>query len=654
VPYLARGASPVVIAAWSRVIIYLLFSLYLLLLYFLLEICSEMAAINKLKTLVVTTEQQQANYALMEDFDSADAMNQVIETHHAEIGKKLSTLDELKVATKELEVTYSEERHQCIKDFFNAINTLKSTKESLEKAVSEMKIVTNSQIQTEADRISAELERVSLEKSNFEREEEALTADTSRIEELMRSQTIDLDKRKVDLEMNINVVEIEIQALEEELRKKRSEMDSHRDEWNRVSSKLYDFHKKYDRQLQRLADRRVTLVESKNECLSEEITLLQERQEVADQERRETDKKQSMLLWVTALDSSVKVAELFHSKMISRVNTSPATEPLIASIPSLQSLESDDQYILDASLQEATETLSSVQEELVRIERQGEQVLESIKLIFDQIPKLEVDKKHHASNKRFKEAASVANEIKMLLARKEILDRELEEVEQRRLVVTDSIAVLESDRDAALAAATDAQRVTSIQRFESLSLRYKEIRLLMNTLDKQNSSSPSKGSEGTDLEVTANSNFFETMSSFLGAELNSITQEAQNIQDKYQLSQSLEQFVEEVLLISIQEECIDEGLDAEVDGTTDSPIADSTSEETLSAVVQDSCTNDNDNICSEATDEPFVESEDSSSDLRLKLTLEAKVLSCLLSAGILIMIDPLTMPSGHHRETEVA
>jgi len=317
---------------------------------------------------------------------------------------------------------------------------------------------------------------------------------------------------------------------------------------------------------------------------------------------------------------------LFHSKMISRVNTSPATEPLIASIPSLQSLESDDQYILDASLQEATETLSSVQEELVRIERQGEQVLESIKLIFDQIPKLEVDKKHHASNKRFKEAASVANEIKMLLARKEILDRELEEVEQRRLVVTDSIAVLESDRDAALAAATDAQRVTSIQRFESLSLRYKEIRLLMNTLDKQNSSSPSKGSEGTDLEVTANSNFFETMSSFLGAELNSITQEAQNIQDKYQLSQSLEQFVEEVLLISIQEECIDEGLDAEVDGTTDSPIADSTSEETLSAVVQDSCTNDNDNICSEATDEPFVESEDSSSDLRLKLTLEAKVI----------------------------
>ena len=583
----------------------------------------------------MAAEQQQANYALIEDFDSADAMNQVIETHHVEISKKLSSLDELKVATKELEVTYNEERHQCISDFFNAISALNSTKQSLEKAVCEMKIVTNSQIQNEADRISAELERVSLEKSNFEREEESLTADTTRIEELMRSQTVDLDKRKADLEVNINVVEIEIQALEEELRKKRSELDTYRDEWNKVSSKLHDSHKKYDRQLQRLADRRVTLFESKNECLSEELALLQERQDITDQERRETDKKQSLLLWVSTLDASVKAAEVFHSKMISRVNASPTAEPLIASMPSLQSLESDDQYILDASLLEATDALSNAQEEVIRIERQGEQVLSSIKLIFDQIPKLEVDKKQHASNKRFKEAASVANEIKMLIARKEVLDRELEEVEQRRLVVTDSIVVLESDRDAALTAATDAQRTASMQRFESLSLRYKEIRLLMNTLDKNKSCSPSKD---IDLEVTASSNFYETMGSFLGAELSSITLEAQTIQDKYRLPQSLEQSVEEALRISIEEEIVDDILDVEVDRTTDIPAAESTSEETPPvAVVQDICADENAGISS-VTDEVAVQYDDSSPELHSKsvLVLDAKVLSCLLIETYLV------------------
>lgn len=583
----------------------------------------------------MAAEQQQANYALIEDFDSADAMNQVIETHHVEIGKKLSSLDELKVATKELEVTYNEERHQCISDFFNAISALNSTKQSLEKAVCEMKIVTNSQVQNEADRISAELERVSLEKSNFEREEESLTADTTRIEELMRSQTVDLDKRKADLEVNINVVEIEIQALEEELRKKRSELDTYRDEWSKVSSKLHDSHKKYDRQLQRLADRRVTLFESKNECLSEELALLQERQDITDQERRETDKKQSLLLWVSSLDACVKAAEVFHSKMISRVNASPTAEPLIASMPSLQSLESDDQYILDASLLEATDALSNAQEEVIRIERQGEQVLSSIKLIFDQIPKLEVDKKQHASNKRFKEAASVANEIKMLIARKEVLDRELEEVEQRRLVVTDSIVALESDRDAALTAATDAQRAASMQRFESLSLRYKEIRLLMNTLDKNKSCSPLKD---IDLEVTANSNFYETMGSFLGAELSSITLEAQAIQDKYRLPQSLEQSVEEALRISIEEEIVDDILDVEVDRTTDIPAAESTSEETPPvAVVQDICADKNADISS-VTDEAAVQYDDSSPELHSKsvLVLDAKVLSCLLIETYLV------------------
>jgi hypothetical protein len=612
-----------------------------------------LAAINKLKALVVAAEQQQANYALTEDFDSADAMNQVIETHHVEIGKKLSSLNELKVATKELEVTYNEERHQCISDFFNAIMALNSTKQSLEKAVCEMKIVTNSQIQNEADRISAELERVSLEKSNFEREEEALIADTTRIEELMRSQTVDLDKRKADLEVNINVVEIEIQALEEELRKKRSELGSYRDEWNKVTSKLHDSHKKYDRQLQRLADRRSTLFESKNECLTEELALLQERQDVADQERRETDKKQSLLLWVSTLDASVKVAEVFHSKMISKVNASPAAEPLIASMPSLQSLESEDQYILDASLQAATEALSSAQEEVVRIERQGEQVLSSIKLIFDQIPKLEADKKQHASNKRFKEAASVANEIKMLIARKELLDRELEEIEQRRLVVTDSIAALESDRDAALAAATDAQKAASMQRFESLSLRYKEIRLLMITLDKNKLISSSKN---IDLEVISNSDFYEMMGSFLGAELSSITLEAQAIQDKYRLPQSLEQFVEEALRICIEEEIVDDNLDVEVRRTSVSPVVESTFEETpTKAVVQDSCADDNADIPS-ATDEAAVQYDDSSPERHSKLILEAKVYyRVYIHVDISFMIDSsVTMSAAHHGETEAA
>lgn len=593
----------------------------------------------------MAAEQQQANYALIEDFDNADAMNQVIETHHGEIGKKLSSLDELKVATKELEVTYNEERHQCISDFFNAISALNSTKQSLEKAVWEMKIVTNSQIQNEADRISAELERVSLEKSNFEREEEALTADTTRIEELMRSQTVDLDKRKADLEVNINVVEIKIQALEEELRKKRSELDSYRDEWNKVSNKLHDSHKKYDRQLQRLSDRRSTLLESKNECLSEELALLQERQDITDQERRETDKKQSLLLWVSTLDASIKVAEVFHSKMISRVNASPTAEPLIASMPSLQSLESDDQCILDASLQEATEVLSIAQEEVLRVERQGEQVLISIKLIFDQIPKLEADKKQHASNKRFKEAASVANEIKMLIARKEVLDRELEEVEQRRLVVTDSIAALESNRDAALAAATDAQRAANMQRFDSLSLRYKEIRHLMIILDKNKSTSLSKD---IDLEVTANNNFYETMGSFLGAELSSITLEAEAIQDKYRLPQSLEQSVEEALRISIEEEIADDGLEAEVDRTIDSPVVESTIEESpYGEVIQDICADDNADIPS-ATDEVAVQYDDSSPEWHSKSILEAKVLSCSL-IDISFMIDSnVTMSLAHH------
>ena len=79
-------------------------------------------------------------------------------------------------------------------------------------------------ISTEEKRLKGEEERLSLETSHFEREEESLSSELRVTEEAISQELAgELQGKKVEVETSIDAVQAEIKSLENQLRTKRLE-----------------------------------------------------------------------------------------------------------------------------------------------------------------------------------------------------------------------------------------------------------------------------------------------------------------------------------------------------------------------------------------------------------------------------------------------
>lgn len=373
-------------------------------------------------------EAEQVRLGEIEDFESADALTHVMENLRNELEAQSTESKELRktLVKYEEEIVSLNDAYSRLLD--SSLRGLKNLRRQQSEEVDAYFSKLEAKVKEDNSRVAAEEERLALEWQHVEREESALAEESETIEHAIASQTKEHQESKSEMDMRLLGVTSEIRNLEKALAEKRAEEKALKEELRNVEQKINDVRKKYDRQLLRINDRTVALSAVQQECRKEEETIRREREAVNATTEKITSSKRELTDWMAAMDADVAVmAEVMESFALGR--SLPVTGVVERSVdaqlvnPELESLRKV--YIeAEASLQEAVTQQKELESTKVSLLAENND-------IDAQIPQLEADKKEHASNKRFKEAAEVVKTIKQLTSRKEEIAALLEDASGR-------------------------------------------------------------------------------------------------------------------------------------------------------------------------------------------------------------------------------
>jgi chromosome segregation ATPase len=359
-------------------------------------------------------------------------------------------------------------------------NLLRQQKEEIDKYLS----ANQSRLREDDTRISAEEERVQMERSGVAREESALEEEKNEIEGVINSQTSEIEKDREDLEMRLMGVTAEIKNLEKLLEQKRREEIELKGELGVVEEKIGVVRKKYDRRLQRIHDRVIDLTSDSEACRKEEEVIQEQRRLFLEDksfvEKIEKD-VDSWLLWMEGeieITSKLKTAlENIRDHDQQGATASAMTSPSVAGVEAAVVGDGHDQLVMlkeKVSLAEnevlaATAHVKSAQE-LVG------QLMDEDAEIAEKLPQLEAEKKAHATNKRFKEAANIAKTIKTLSTRKEEIAEQLQHSSSAIAEAENELENKKERYDEALKELKEAERSADIVRLDALRVQIKELR----------------------------------------------------------------------------------------------------------------------------------------------------------------------------------
>lgn len=154
-----------------------------------------------------------------------------------------------------------------------------------------------------------------MEKSHIEREEGALQEEESTTETAIASQSSDIICKREEAQKNYDAVGSEIEMLEKTLEIKRMEHTKLRGELRMYDSRVVEVRKKYDRQLQRIHDRRSAVNSAKHECEVEETQALMERQTYEERVKVAQQDVARLREWCCRLDAELPIIELVNMSL---------------------------------------------------------------------------------------------------------------------------------------------------------------------------------------------------------------------------------------------------------------------------------------------------------------------------------------------------
>lgn len=484
-------------------------------------------SIKTFKARIEEAEKEQTRLAQIEDFEGADALNAEVEACEQEVCKHEQILDDLRVSVRLLEETFAQERSECVVNLHREAASLQMIKEQLDLVVSQAQKSFEKQFVMEHARIEAELERIGLEKSHFEREEQALESDSDRTEEAILAQTGDLSVMREEFHGAMSLLDAEIKALQEQLALKQAEKFTLSANLQDVDGKIGEVRKKYDRQLQRICDRRSDLQKSKSECQKEEDVVLQEQAALEAQVAMNRSNGDQAKEWSRCLEEDGAVVNSFLKSLTTIKSTSTCE------IASIRSLESSDGDMDIEEIRRNSEAIlylrgkkqASANEFQVR---RDSLMLES-KRFGEQMPQLENEKKAHAAAKRFKEAAAASKSLKDIQSAKETVDTELDEVEKLIAHTELELSELNERYTTTQQTLTEARMKRDVARFESLHRRANEIRSMIRNTGQCGKQDGRFVHETASHDLLACGSVREATAVFLAIELGAVLREAEAI-----------------------------------------------------------------------------------------------------------------------------
>lgn len=356
-------------------------------------------------------EAEQTTLAEKEEFELADKLSGQLEILQQEYSQHLETDKASMQAYEEAETSLAECRRELSLKMKETSHGLRNLIRQQTEELSGLMSGNESALKTEDSRVAVEEERISMELAHVAREESTLNEETTVIEQAILAQTKAVQEDKIDMDRDLLGVTCEIERLEAELRGKKQEKKMLEMNIEVAEGKIKVVRRKYDRQLQRISDRSMTIRAASEECRDDSEAIQSQRELVV----REQNKLDSIERAVTKGIASMEN----ERELVGKLKETFDAVLLKSSVSVIKGDVGGDTGILREKVVSQETALERAISDL-DISRSSLQALaEEDSDLKEKIPMMEGDKKSHASNKRFKEAASVAKEIKGMAARRE-------------------------------------------------------------------------------------------------------------------------------------------------------------------------------------------------------------------------------------------
>jgi hypothetical protein len=433
---------------------------------------------RQLKKKVEELEIEQQRFAEIEDFESADALTSQLERVREEVNQTEKLQSELKQNSISIESEIAELRKAQFDLMDRSVKGLGNLKRQQEEELMSYIEKSTTELNKLNEKIKSEEDRISLEKNHVEREESVILEESETIEKAIHSQTSQVQEHKDELDMQLLGVSSEIKNLEMLLIAKKEEEKRIRSELVLTESKIDEVRKKYERQLQRIYDRSSAIASAKNECLKEESSIRKDREVFNAREEGINSIRYDIENWLLNMKQELDMTGTIQD-VLAGLNSNDEVEVLptvsvdTSNINALQHevlIAEDVYFVSQTSLKAAKDRVEALRNEDAEIS--------------EKIPQLETEKKSHASNKRFKEAASVANTLKALSTRREDIVELLRAAESSIVNAEQAVVDAQTTLDTAMKAFKNAEREIDVLKLDRTVSRVKVVRKACDSVRK--------------------------------------------------------------------------------------------------------------------------------------------------------------------------
>ena len=356
------------------------------------------------------SEMEQQRFAQLEDFDKADGLSEIIselKTRSRSKNEELLSISS-KMSSLELEM----------KSIYGSRSELLDRTSLYLKDIGRKQLLEINQIQIDFDkrrdqedtRLRAEENRIAMEKKHVDKEEEVLSEESRVTEDAINDQTVDVTTAKADLDLRLFDVLSEIQVLEKRITAKKLEETQLRSEIDIIDARVHEVRRKYERQLLRIQSKQESLRITKSEWEQENFILKQDREALVEDIKKSSN-------------SLIRMKEILQGIGVDEEIISLVKSTFTTSVSYFQGKNIEDLDSKSLEMKDKISNLRNALQLIVTEKAQNESLLENLfqeeKEIEEKLPKLELDKKTHAAARRFKDAGSVAKEMKDLMTRSE-------------------------------------------------------------------------------------------------------------------------------------------------------------------------------------------------------------------------------------------
>jgi hypothetical protein len=414
----------------------------------LADISSFQDDVLRMQRRISDIEKEQIVLSNSDDFEGAAALSEPLEKLSIDVknaqSKILEAQSKVESCKEKLVNAQASQDSVFQNDIRGLQNLLRQQEEEWEKYAKDW----NQVHATDETRVQAEEARVELERTHVERELATLNEESQVIETLITGQTEALTKSKAGFEDRLHGVLAEIAELELALAAKKAEELELREDLKATSAGITDVRRKYERQLQRIYDRRVAVDAAYSECKIECETIRKEREQLEgallefDISKREVDN------WVRHTTDEIECC----SEFLDFLNSLASLPTSLSQGIDAQSEKASRLIELRQIVADSVNDVSRAYEESTKTENLLQALAAEAEAISVKLPLLEQDKKAYASSKQFKEAAVVAKDIKQLTSRKDEIEVETatasDNASRIRLEIQEKEKRLYNDRDA--------------------------------------------------------------------------------------------------------------------------------------------------------------------------------------------------------------